>query len=442
MNANAEHPRLITFGCRLNTYESEAMRRLAAEAGLGGAVIVNTCAVTAEAQRQARQAIRKARREHPNAPLIVTGCAAQTEAEAFAGMAETDAVLGNEEKLDTAAWRQVAVALRESADVASGQDDAASVAAGAASKPVIVSDIMQARRARAVPFSGFAERARAFVQVQTGCDHRCTFCIIPFGRGNARSLPVEEVIAQVRQARAAGHREVVLTGVDLTSWGQELDGAPRLGHLLAAVLRAVPELERLRVSSIDVAEIDAEFLRVLAGEERLMPHLHLSLQAGDDMILKRMKRRHSRQQAIDFCQQARALRPDIAFGADIIAGFPTETEEMFENTLALVDACNLVWLHVFPFSPRPGTPAARMPQVPREQVKQRAAALRAAGVRRRVAHLRRQVGRELAVLVERPGLARAEDNAVVRVPEALPAGEIVRVRISGTTEEELLAEGA
>ena len=436
MNANAEHPRLITFGCRLNTYESEAMRRLAAEAGLGGAVIVNTCAVTAEAQRQARQAIRKARREHPNAPLIVTGCAAQTEAEAFAGMAETDAVLGNEEKLDTAAWRQVAARLGRGADAASGQRD------GPASKPVMVSDIMQVRHARAVPFSGFAERARAFVQVQTGCDHRCTFCIIPYGRGNARSLPLEEVIAQVRQACTAGHREVVLTGVDLTSWGQDLAGEQRLGHLLAAVLREVPELKRLRVSSIDVAEVDDEFLRVLAGEERLMPHLHLSLQAGDDMILKRMKRRHSRQQAIDFCQRVRELRPDIAFGADIIAGFPTETEEMFENTLALVEDCGLVWLHVFPFSPRPGTPAARMPQVPRKQVKQRAAALRAAGARQRAAHLRRQVGRALAVLVERAGLARAEDNAVVRVPEALPAGEIASVRITGATEEELLAEGA
>ncbi len=301
---------------------------------------------------------------------------------------------------------------------------------------------MQAQRARAVPFSGFAERARAFVQVQTGCDHRCTFCIIPFGRGNARSLPLEEVIAQVRQARAAGHCEVVLTGVDLTSWGQDLAGGQRLGHLLAAVLKEVPELQRLRVSSIDVAEVDEEFLRVLASEERLMPHLHLSLQAGDDLILKRMKRRHSRQQAIDFCQRARELRAEVAFGADIIAGFPTETEAMFENTLALVEDCDLVWLHVFPYSPRPGTPAARMPQVPREQVKQRAARLRAAGARQRAAHLRRQVGRALAVLVERPGLARAEDNAVVRVPEALPAGEIARVRITGATEEELLAEGA
>ncbi len=425
MNANAAHPKLITFGCRLNAYESEAMRKLAAEAGLSRAVIVNTCAVTAEAQRQARQAIRKARREAgDDVALIVTGCAAQTEARAFAGMAETDAVLGNAEKLDAAAWRAVAGQLRRAAE-----------------KPVMVSDIMRETRARPVPFSGFAERTRAFVQVQAGCNHRCTFCIIPFGRGNARSLSAEEVIAQVRAAREAGHREVVLTGVDITSWGEDLFGAARLGHLVARILREVPQLERLRVSSIDVAEIDEEFLRVLANEERLMPHLHLSLQAGDDMILKRMKRRHNRAQAIDFCQRARALRPDIAFGADIIAGFPTETEEMFANSLALVDQCDLVWLHVFPFSPRPGTPAARMPQVAGDVVKQRAAALREAGARRRAAWLAAQVGSARRVLVERPGIARAEDNAVVRVAPHAPVGEIVPVRIAGVAGEELLAEG-
>ena len=426
MNANAGHPRLITFGCRLNAYESEAMRRLAAQAGLSSAVIVNTCAVTAEAQRQARQAIRKARREHPEAPLIVTGCAAQTEVQAFAQMPEADAVLGNAEKLDAVHWRKVADAL----------------SAEKAEKPVFVSDIMQERKARPVPFSGFAERTRAFVQVQTGCNHRCTFCIIPYGRGNARSLDVDEVIAQVRAARAAGHREVVLTGVDLTSWGEDLPGNQRLGDLVAAILRDVPALERLRISSIDVAEIDETFLRVLAEEERLMPHLHLSLQAGDDLILKRMKRRHSRAQAVEFCARARELRPGITFGADLIAGFPTETEEMFENTFAIVRDCRLIWTHVFPFSARPGTPAARMPQVPGDVVKARAAKLRAAGEAERKAWLAAQVGTEKRVLVEKPGLARAEDNALVRVDGALPAGEIVAVRIAGVDGEELVAEGA
>ena len=427
MNANAKHPRLITFGCRLNTFESEAMRKLAEEAGLKDVVIVNTCAVTTEAQRQARQAIRKARREHPFARLIVTGCAAQTEAQAFADMSETDAVLGNAEKLDAAQWRKVAQAL---------------FAEGTEEKPVLVSDIMKERKARAIPFSGFAERTRAFVQVQSGCNHRCTFCIIPFGRGNARSLSVEEVIAQVRAARDAGHREVVLTGVDLTSWGEDLPGDKRLGELVAAILKQAPELERLRISSIDVAEIDETFMRLLADEERLMPHLHLSLQAGDDMILKRMKRRHTRAQAIAFCARARELRPDITFGADLIAGFPTETDEMFENTLKLVEDCGLVWLHVFPFSPRPGTPAARMPQVPGDVVRSRAARLREAGARQRAHWLIAQVGGNKRVLVERPGLARAEDNAVVRVGDELPAGEIFEVRIVDVDGEELVAEGA
>ncbi len=425
MNAEVGHPRLITFGCRLNTYESQAMRRLAAQAGLSDAVIVNTCAVTTEAVRQARQAIRKARRQHPAAPLIITGCAAQTAAARFADMAETDAVLGNEEKLDAATWRQVARAVREREE-----------------KPVLVADIMQARRARALPFSGFAERTRAFVQVQTGCNHRCTFCIIPYGRGNARSLPEEEVIAQVRAARAAGHREVVLTGVDITSWGEDLFGHAQLGRLVAAILDQVPELERLRVSSIDVAEIDETFLAVLADEERLMPHLHLSLQAGDDMILKRMKRRHSRAQAVAFCARVREMRPEVVFGADLIAGFPTETEEMFANTLKLVEECELVWLHVFPFSPRPGTPAARMPQVDGAAIGRRAAALRAAGEKLRARWLAEQVGRHKQVLVERPGLGRAEDNAVVRLREDMPVSEITKVRIAAVAGDQLVAAGA
>ena len=410
-------PTLITFGCRLNAFESEVIRREAARAGLGHAVIVNTCAVTAEAQRQARQAIRRARREHPEAPLIVTGCAAQTEAEAFARMPETDAVLGNVEKLKPESWAAVS-------GITGG---------GGADKPVLVSDIMERRELKPPRIPGMSERTRAFVQIQTGCDHRCTFCIIPYGRGNARSLPAEDVVAQVRELRRAGHREVVLTGVDLTSWGEDLGGGARLGHLVARILRAVPELERLRVSSIDVAEIDAEFLQVLAGEERLMPHLHLSLQAGDDMVLKRMKRRHTRRQAVEFCAEARRLRPDVAFGADIIAGFPTETEEMFANTLRLVDDCDLAWMHVFPFSPREGTPAARMPQVPGEIRKARAAALREAGARRLTDFLERQRGCVLEVLVERPGLARAGNNAQVMIDETVPAGEIVPVRITGVS---------
>ncbi len=418
-------PELITFGCRLNAFESQAMRRMAARAGLGGAVIVNTCAVTAEAQRQARQAIRKARRDHPCAPLIVTGCAAQTQAEAFAAMAETDAVLGNADKLRDETWQGLK-----------------GLRAGTRDKPVVVSDIMAETALAPLATAGHPGRARAFVQVQTGCNHRCTFCIIPFGRGNARSLPAGDVVAQVRAAREAGHREVVLTGVDLTSWGEDLSGGQRLGHLVARILEDVPDLERLRISSIDVAEIDEEFLAVLAGEERLMPHLHLSLQAGDDMILKRMKRRHSRTQAIAFCARARGLRPDVAFGADLIAGFPTETEEMFANSLRLVEECDLVWLHVFPFSARAGTPAARLAPVPGDIVKRRAAALREAGERQRNAFLDGLAGHDISILVEKPGVGRAPNNAQVRVDESLAAGEIVSLRIAGHSGGWLIAEGA
>ena len=403
------------------------MSRHAARAGLGEVVIVNTCAVTAEAQRQARQAIRKARREHPGVPLVVTGCAAQTEARAFADMAETDAVIGNVEKMSEDSWRALA-GLR--------------AGGGAGGKVVMVSDIMAERRLEPADVPGMSERTRAFVQIQSGCDHRCTFCIIPFGRGNARSMSAGEVVAQVRSARAHGHREVVLTGVDLTSWGSDLGGGERLGHLLARILREVPELERLRVSSIDVAEVDEEFLAVLAGEERLMPHLHLSLQAGSDIILKRMKRRHGRDQAIGFCARARGLRPDVAFGADIIAGFPTETEEMFADSLALVDECNLVWLHVFPFSPRPGTPAARMPQVERAVIKERAARLRAAGEERQGRFLRGLVRLRLPVLVEKPGVARAGNNALVAVDKEPAAGEIVDVVITGVEDGRLIGKRA
>ncbi len=452
-------PHIITFGCRLNAFESEAMRRHAKAAGLDDAVIVNTCAVTAEAQRQARQAIRKARRTHPERPLIVTGCAAQTNGAAFADMPETDAVIGNLEKLDARAWSRLAHALmhtksatrstaepsisrteegsptapaeKEALVTDAGDDRRRATTAWQTGKPVMISDIMAAHRLSPLPVSGMSGRTRAFVQVQNGCNHRCTFCIIPFGRGNARSLPMEDVIAQVRAARNAGHKEVVLTGVDLTSWGEDLGCGARLGDLVAAVLDAVPELERLRISSIDVAEIDETFLRVLEEEERLMPHLHLSLQAGDDMILKRMKRRHSRAQAVDFCARVRALRPEVTFGADLIAGFPTETDDMFENSLRLVEECGLVWLHVFPFSPRPGTPAARMPQVPTATVRARAQALRAAGERQMHALFEAMLGTTLRVLVERRGVARAENHAVVKVPETLPVGDIVHVTITG-----------
>ena len=424
MNAGMKTPRLITFGCRLNAFESEAMRRHAMAAGLEEAVIVNTCAVTAEAQRQARQAIRKARREHPGAPLVVTGCAAQTDARAFAAMAEADAVLGNAEKMRAESWADLAAALERG------------------ERALMVSDIMAERRLAPAALPGMSERTRAFVQVQTGCDHRCTFCIIPFGRGNARSLPAGDVVAQVRAARQAGHREVVLTGVDLTSWGGDLGGRERLGHLLARILSEVPRLERLRVSSIDVAGIDETFLDVLSGEERLMPHLHLSLQAGDDMVLKRMKRRHTRAEAIEFCARARKLRPGLALGADLIAGFPTETEAMFENSLRLINECGLVWLHVFPFSPRPGTPAARMPQVDKATARRRAGALRAAGQARLEAFLAGLEGEVLPVLVERPGLARAGNNAVVIVDESLAAGEIVPVRITGARGDKLIGERA
>ena len=420
-----KEPDIITFGCRLNAFESEVIRREAGRAGLGDAVIVNTCAVTAEAQRQARQAIRKARREHPDAPLVVTGCAAQTEAEAFARMDETDAVLGNTEKLRAESWQALAGLTR-----------------GAEDKPVLVSDIMKETKLAPSAIAGMSERTRAFVQVQSGCNHRCTFCIIPFGRGNARSLPAEDVVEQVRAARAAGHREVVLTGVDLTSWGEDLGGEGRLGHLIARILKDAPLLERLRVSSIDVAEIDDEFMAVLGGEERLAPHLHLSLQAGDDMILKRMKRRHTHARAVEFCARARGKRPDVAFGADIIAGFPTETEEMFANSMRLVDACDLVWLHVFPFSARPGTPAARMAPVDGAAVKSRAARLRMAGEARLAAFLDGLIGQRLSVLVERPGLARAGNNALVVVDERLPAGDIVDVRIIGASGGKLIAEGS
>ena len=354
---------IVTFGCRLNAYESEVIRTRAAEDGLADAVVFNTCAVTAEAVRQARQAIRKARRERPGAKLIVTGCAAQIDPAGFAAMAEVDLVLGNAEKSQAGSYAPP------------------SLEPGAEPMRVRVNDIMSVRETAGHLIDGLKDRARAYVEVQNGCDHRCTFCIIPYGRGNSRSAPAGEVVEQVRTLAAQGYHEVVLTGVDVTSWGADLPGQPTLGQLVGRILKLVPELPRLRLSSIDAAEIDADLLRCLAEEPRLMPYLHLSLQAGDDMILKRMKRRHLRADALTLIAEVRAVRPDTAFGADLLAGFPTETDAAFDNTMRLVEEAGLAFLHVFPFSPRPGTPAARMPQLPRGVVKDRARRLREAGGR-------------------------------------------------------------
>ena len=404
-DANAASVEVVTFGCRLNAYESEAIRARAAEDGLQNAVVFNTCAVTAEAVRQARQAIRKARRARPDARLIVTGCAAQIDPEAFAGMGEVDLVLGNAAKAAPGAY--------------------------AGGPRVRVNDIFQVRETAHHLVDGLKDRARAYVEVQNGCDHRCTFCVIPYGRGNSRSAPAGEVVEQVRRLAAQGYSEVVLTGVDITSWGHDLPGEPTLGQLVGRILRLAPELERLRLSSIDAAEIDPDLMRLLASEPRLMPHLHLSLQSGDDMILKRMKRRHLRADALRLIADVRAVRPDTAFGADLIAGFPTETDEMFEHTLALVEEAGLAFLHVFPFSPRPGTPAARMPQLERGLVKARAERLRAAGDAALARHLDRQVGRTVSALVEREGLARAEDFTEVAFDGAAEAGSIVLLKITG-----------
>ena len=402
---------VITFGCRLNAYESEVIRAHAA--GLADTVIVNTCAVTAEAERQARQAIRRARRRAPGARIVVTGCAAQIDPARYAAMPEVDQVLGNAEKLRPESY------------------------ADPGGERVRVNDIMAVRETAAHLVTGFAGRARAFVQVQNGCDHRCTFCVIPYGRGPSRSVPMGEIVASTRRLVAAGTPEVVLTGVDLTAYGADLPGRPTLGQMARRLLAAVPELSRLRLSSIDVAEVDDALLRLIAEEPRLMPHLHLSLQAGDDLVLKRMKRRHDRAQAIAFCHAVRALRPDVVFGADLIAGFPTESDEMFRRTLDLVDEAGLVYLHVFPYSVRPGTPAARMPEVPVAVRKQRAARLRAAGAARLRAFLSDCVGRAVEVLVERAAEGRSEHFAAVRLAKPWPAGSLVRARVTGATDEAL-----
>jgi threonylcarbamoyladenosine tRNA methylthiotransferase MtaB len=399
----------VTFGCRLNTYESEVMRGHAAKAGLKDAIVFNTCAVTAEATRQARQAIRKAHKDRPEAKIIVTGCAVQTTPEMFAAMPEVAMVLGNEEKLQPQNWLP-------------GANDR-----------VRVSEIMSPRKNHLHMIEGLTERTRAFVQVQNGCDHRCTFCIIPFWRGNSRSVQIHEAVEQVRRLVANGYAEVVLSGVDITSWGADLDGAPKLGSLVSSILSNVPDLRRLRLSSIDSIEADPELMDLMTGEMRLMPHIHLSLQSGDNMILKRMKRRHTREDSIAFCQEMKSRRPDMVFGADIIVGFPTETEAMFENSLRIVDECDLTYLHVFPFSPRPETAAARMPQLDRLVFKERAQRLRAKGEDRLFRFLNNSIGDTQKVLVETPSSGRNEQFAQVKFTQSLSPGAIVKAHVTGTS---------
>jgi threonylcarbamoyladenosine tRNA methylthiotransferase MtaB len=406
-----------TFGCRLNTYETEAMKELTAASGLENAVVVNTCAVTAEAVRQSRQSIRKLRRENPDAQIIVTGCAAQTEPETYAAMDEVDLVLGNTEKMDAETWKKMG----------KGPDFIGQT------EGVLVDDIMSVEQTAGHLIDGFGTRSRAYVQVQNGCDHRCTFCIIPYGRGNSRSVPAGVVVDQIKRLVAKGYNEVVLTGVDITSWGDDLPGNPPLGDLVQRILKLVPDLPRLRISSIDSVEADQALVDAIASERRLMPHLHLSLQAGDNMILKRMKRRHLRDDAIAFCEDMRKARPDIVYGADIIAGFPTETEAMFANSLKLAEECGLTWLHVFPFSPRQGTPAARMPLLEKTVIKERAKRLREAGAKRVETHLEAQIGKAHSVLMENPRMGRTEGFTEVQFETDQPVGQIVPAVISGRT---------
>jgi threonylcarbamoyladenosine tRNA methylthiotransferase MtaB len=412
-------PRIITLGCRLNAYESDVIRNHAEAASLGDAIIVNTCAVTSEAVRQATKTIRRLRRENPDARIIVTGCAAQIEPERFAALSEVDHVVGNAEKMKAETFAALSTA---------------------GSERVQVDDIMSVRETAGHLIDGFGSRTRAYVQIQNGCDHRCTFCIIPFGRGPSRSVPAGEIVAHVRRVVEGGCREVVLTGVDITSYGADLPGKPPLGALVRQILKLVPELERLRLSSIDQVEADQELMRAIADEERLMPHLHLSMQAGDDMVLKRMKRRHRRADAVKFCRDVLRMRPDTVFGADLIAGFPTETDTMFANSLSVVDDCNLTYLHVFPFSSREGTPAARMPQVERAVVKDRAAQLREKGAATLARFLDRHAGAEVELLVEKGGVGRTRQFAEMRVPATVPAGVLVRARVSGHDGQRLSGE--
>ena len=414
-------PVFSNHGCRLNAYETEAMKDLATSAGVQNAIIVNTCAVTAEAVRKAKQDIRKQRRAHPDAQIIVTGCAAQIEPATFSAMPEVNVVLGNTEKMDPNTWVGLAPDLIGHTE------------------PVQVDDIMSVKDTAGHLIDGFGTRSRAYVQVQNGCDHRCTFCIIPYGRGNSRSVPAGVVVDQIKRLVDKGYNEVVLTGVDLTSWGADLPATPKLGDLVMRILRLIPDLPRLRISSIDSIEVDDNLMQAIATEKRLMPHLHLSLQHGDDMILKRMKRRRLRDDAIQFCEEASKLRPDMTYGADIIAGFPTETDAMFENSLKLISDCNLTWLHVFPYSARTGTPAARMPAVNGTIIKTRAAKLRAAGDVQVQSHLRAQIGKMHLVLMESPHMGRTEQFTEVRFDAAQPESEIISTAIFGVEDTALRA---
>lgn len=413
---------VLTFGCRLNTYESQVMKDLAAQAGLENAFIINTCAVTSEAERQARQTIRRLRRENPEAQIIVTGCASQIDPEKYAQMPEVSRVIGNDEKMKLDSY-----------------------AVGVDHQRVLVNDIMSIKETASHLIAGFEGKARAFVQVQNGCDHRCTFCTIPYGRGNSRSVPVGEIVAQIKQLIHNGYPEIVFTGVDITAYGADLPGQPTLGEMVKRVLALVPELQRLRLSSLDPVEMDETLWDLIGSEKRLLPHLHMSLQAGDNMILKRMKRRHLREDAIAFCQKARQLRPDVVFGADLIAGFPTETPEMFENTLKIVDDCDLTFLHVFPYSPRPGTPAARMPQLKGDVVKQRAALLREKGDLAIKKHLESMMGQRVNVLVEdlKDGylIGKTDHFTPIRTPidphQNIQPGAIIPVKVVGVLGDQL-----
>ena len=419
MTSNA--PIFSTMGCRLNSYETEAMRKLTSEAGLENSIIINTCAVTAEAVRKSRQEIRSLRRKFPSSKVIVTGCAAQIEPQSFSDMPEVDFVVGNSAKMDVATWKTL------STDQSFGTEN------------VLVDDIMSVRENSGHLIDGFGTRSRAYVQIQNGCDHRCTFCIIPYGRGNSRSSPAGVIVEQIKRLVGTGFKEIVLTGVDLTSWGADLPTSPSLGNLVLRILKLVPDLKRLRLSSIDSIEADDSLLEAIANETRLMPHLHLSLQSGDNMILKRMKRRHLRDDAIKFCETVKKLRPEITFGADIIAGFPTETDKMFDNSLKLVKECNLTWLHVFPYSPRVGTPAARMPQVNKLTIKNRAAELRALGKNQVEKHLKTEIGQTHHILMETPHVGRTEQFTEVQLTIEQNPGQIVKKTIIGFEGTKLIA---
>ncbi len=416
-------PQVVTFGCRLNTYESQVIKDLATQAGLNKAIIINTCAVTAEAERQARQNIRRLRRENPDAEIIVTGCASQINPKQFSEMPEVTRVIGNDEKMKIESYLTTKTHDR-----------------------VLVNDIMSVRETASHLISGFEGKARAFVQVQNGCDHRCTFCTIPYGRGNSRSVAIGEIVSQVRMLVEHGYNEIVFTGVDITAYGSDLPGSPTLGQMIKRVLALVPDFKRLRLSSLDPVEIDEDLWRLIGDEERLLPHLHMSLQAGDNMILKRMKRRHLRDDAIAFCQKARSLRPDVTFGADLIAGFPTETEEMFNNTLGIVDECDLTFLHVFPYSPRPGTPASRMPQVDGKVIKERAAKLRDKGQEALLKFFKKSQNQDVTTLIESIEDSKIKGKTdhfaeiMIESTNDFTVGQTIRTQVIGYTSDTLIGK--